>query len=112
MVQKVFPKLGYEGWQGLSTAELSEKAKPFSQQLAETWIRMRRAHPEKQSSRQPFKKSKWSENAVYQAQDAVYEKIDGEAEMRLWRHWSVLRHAFGQPGLQRSRRTMTSRGAG
>jgi len=37
----------------------------------------------------------------------VYEKIDGEAEMRFWRHWSVLRHTFGQPGLQRSRRTMT-----
>ena len=80
LAQKVFPKLGYEGWQGLSTAELREKAKPFSQQLAETWIRLRRAYPEKQSSRQPFKKSKWSENAVYQAQDAVYEKIDGEAE--------------------------------
>ena len=65
LAQRVFPKL-YEAWQDLSVAELRERAKPFSAMLAETWIRLRRAFPEMQSSSKPFVKEKWPELAVFQ----------------------------------------------
>ena len=80
LAQKIFPKLGYQAWQGLSTAELQVKAKPFSEVLAETWVRLRRAHPDMKSSAKPFLKEKWSELAVFQAQDAVYEGMDNKNE--------------------------------
>ena len=35
---KVFVKLGYSDWQGLSDAELREKAKPFSERLADNMV--------------------------------------------------------------------------
>ena len=34
LAQKVFPKIGYAEWQGFSSAELREKAKPISEGLA------------------------------------------------------------------------------
>ena len=58
LTQKVFPKIGYASWQGLSGAELRERAKPFSERLADTWVRMRRTFPEMQSSSKPFVKEK------------------------------------------------------
>ena len=80
LAQKVFPKLGHASWQDLSAAKMRELAKPFSDTLAETWQRLRRALPERKSSSTPFVKAKWSEVAVFQAQDAVYENMDAKAE--------------------------------
>ena len=78
--QKVFPALGYSDWQGHSAAELRTKSKPFSDKLAETWKRLRRALPEMKSSEKPFVKEKWSEEAYFHAQDTVYEFMDAGAE--------------------------------
>ena len=80
LAQKVFPRMGYAGWQGLSAAELKDKARPYSQLLAETWVRLRRALPEMKTSAKPFVKEKCPEEAVFQAQDAVYEKMDAAEE--------------------------------
>jgi hypothetical protein len=78
--QKVFPTLGYSEWQGHSAAELRVKSKPFSDKLAETWQRLRRALPEMRSSEKPFVKEKWSEEAFFHAQDTVYELMDAGVE--------------------------------
>ena len=48
----------YGGWQGLSAAELKESAKPFSENIAQMWVRLRRSHPEMKSSAKPFVKAK------------------------------------------------------
>ena len=79
--QKVFPVMGYSDWQGQSAAELRTKSKPFSDKLAETWQRLRRALPEMKSSEKPFVKYKWSEEAYFHAQDTVYELMDSGAEL-------------------------------
>ena len=78
--QMVFPMLGYESWQGLSRVELKLKSAPFAAVIKDTWIRVRRAMPELKMSAKPFVKEKWEEEAVYQAQDAVYGKMDNGEE--------------------------------
>ena len=68
--------MGYEGWVGLSRTAMKEKARPYSEAIYDTWIRMKRAMPEMQSSAMPFVKEKWDETAVFLVQDELYQQID------------------------------------
>ena len=63
--QVVFPLMGYDGWQGLSSTELRAKAAPFRVVIKEEWARLRRAFPEMQSAAKPFVKEKWDEVAYF-----------------------------------------------
>ena len=51
----LFPKIGYEGWQGPSAAELRERVQPYCtlrscRRRRQTWVRLWRALPEMKSS--------------------------------------------------------------
>jgi len=76
LAQRVFPRLGLEGWTELSEAELKKKAAPFRATIAQTWLRLKRALPEMQSAAHPFVKSKWDERAYFMVQDALYGQMD------------------------------------
>ena len=80
LVQLVFPRMGYDGWCGLSKSAMKQKAQPYSEAIKETWVRLRRSQPEMQSSAKPFVKEKWDDLAVMQVQDAVYAKMDAVEE--------------------------------
>lgn len=46
LMQHVFPRMGYEGWVGLSRSAMKAKAFPYREAMKEMWTRLRRSHPE------------------------------------------------------------------
>ena len=75
-MQHVFPKMGYEGWVGLSRSAMKAKALPYREAMKEMWVRLRRSHPEMKTSAKPFVKDKWDVNALKVVQDLTYAAMD------------------------------------
>ena len=76
LAQHVFPRKGYEGWTGLSRAELKSKAEPFASAMHELWERLCKANPEMHTKVKGNVKTKWSELSYKMAQDMCLEMFE------------------------------------